>query len=78
VKKKLEALQLNVCYLDMIGTVRIIALFSIIIYNVSLTLFRRIIISTVMHVYSTLFVNPLRVNKEAAVYTDGCTLTVII
>jgi len=60
------------------GTVHIIALFSIITYNVSLTLFQRIIISTVMHVYSTLFVNSLRVNKETAVYTDGCTLTVII
>jgi hypothetical protein len=45
---------------------------------VSDTVFQRIVISTVMHVYSTLFVNSLRVNKEAAVYTDGCTWTVII
>jgi len=45
---------------------------------VSGTVFQRIIISIVMRVYGTLYVNSLRVNKEAAVYTDGCTLTVII
>jgi hypothetical protein len=42
------------------------------------TVFQRIIIGTVMHVYSTLFVNCLTINKEAVVYTDGCPLAVII